>query len=177
MKDLMKEKLNKFIVDTNVDFPKIDVNKSYGAEGVVFNQTFSFYYSSKIDTPTEDKYGIADNSYFKENASAAYSDGKVKLTPEVFWPNHTTKYFFRGVYPATVVDGTTTSPSVTEFTDIESKSHQGIKVENSAYNSSNFPSNLMVGIPLQKNEDGTLKVDEETGKARTVKGYRLIIAE
>lgn len=145
-------------VDTEQAFPKIDITKSYGSEGNAFkDKTFSFYYSSKFDD-TSDKYGIASSDYYKENAvGTSDAVGKVSLTPEVFWPNHSIKYFFRGVWPQTKVDGTTTSPAVTVFTD-DSKNHQGILVSNSQYEQGTFPSDLLVGIPLQ-NEGGKLKTD------------------
>lgn len=51
----------------------------------------------------------------------------------LYWPNHTTHYFFRGVYPK----GTTVADGESSY----------IVVNNAEYNASTFPSNLMIGAP------------------------------
>ena len=53
----------------------------------------------------------------------------------IYWPNHTTHYFFRGVYP-----------SATNVTDGGGTSSY-IAVNNAKYEAATFPSNLMIGAP------------------------------
>ncbi len=147
--------------------PKIDIMTSYGANvtSAFDKDKLSFYYSKAMDAPSTDKYGIATGSapsvFYKEDASGSNAAGKITLDPNIYWPNHSTKYFFRGVWPQTSVDNS--SPAVTDFT-AEDGDHQGIAVSNASYDANTFPSNLMIGIPLQQNNDGTLKVDDTTGK-------------
>lgn len=52
----------------------------------------------------------------------------------LYWPNHTTHYFFRGVYPK-------------ETTIEDAGEGSYIAVTNAAYDASAFPSNLMIGAP------------------------------
>lgn len=151
--------------------PKIDITTSYGANVTsAFDKTnLSFYYSKAMDAPATDKYGIEQSSLYQQDAvgtnGTGVDKGKIALEPSIYWPNHSIKYFFRGVWPLTTTESSsTTAPKVSLFTDLESKQHQGIAVSNTSYDANTFPSNLMIGIPLQMNNDGTLKVDDTTGK-------------
>lgn len=134
--------------------PKINITTSYGAAGTAFPKvSLSFYYSKAMDAPATDEYGIStSSSYYAADATGTVSGGNITLDPAIYWPTHNTKYFFRGVWPTTKTDGTT--PSVTL-----NDNHQGISVQNSKYEENASPSDLMIGIPLKKNADGSLQKD------------------
>lgn len=133
--------------------PKINITTSYGADGTAFpKESLSFYYSKAKDAPATDKYGISTSTYYAADATGTVSGGNITLEPAIYWPTHNTKYFFRGVWPTTKTDGTT--PSVTL-----NDNHQGISVQNSKYEENTSPSDLMIGIPLKKNADGSLQKD------------------
>lgn len=111
--------------------PKININKVYGHtagqdgdECTDLNKGFDFYRSTTVST------GYGDKS------TVSYTDGAYTMSPQRYWPNHETHYFFRSVYPT----GTTVDNSL-------------IPVSNKAYDETSFPSNLMLGYP--RNIDGT----------------------
>lgn len=66
-------------------------------------------------------------------ASGTKTDGSEKwaFASPLYWPNHATHYFMRGVFP-------------TETTVTDGK----ITIGNNEYNSTDFPSNLLVGAPV-----------------------------
>lgn len=109
--------------------PKININKVYGHQSSEdecgdLNKGFDFYRSTTVST------GYGDKSI------VSYTDGAYTMSPQRYWPNHETHYFFRGVYPT----GTTVTDSK-------------IAVSNAAYNNATSPSNLMLGYP--RKTDGT----------------------
>ena len=76
---------------------------------------------------------VADD---KADGATAWKFWTIAETPtetSLYWPNHTTHYFFRGVYPK----GTTVADGESSY----------IVVNNAQYNASTFPSNLMIGAP------------------------------
>lgn len=90
-------------------------------------KSFDFYLS---DAAKPD----AKTAYEKQSvASGEKTDGSEKwaFTSPLYWPNHATHYFMRGVFPTT-----------TTVTDGK------ITIENKEYNSTAFPSNLLVGAPV-----------------------------
>lgn len=109
--------------------PLINVTTSYGQEGNNFGKGFSFLRSTTID-----------NGY-AQDAEITYTDGTYTMTPQLYWPNHSTHYFFRGVWPL-IGDGTP-SANVTA---------SAITVANVAYSQGTYPSDLMIGYPRTTTE-------------------------
>lgn len=110
--------------------PLINVTTSYGQEGNNFGKGFSFLRSTTID-----------NGY-AQDAKITYTDGTYAMTPQLYWPNHSTHYFFRGVWPLIGEDGTP-----------EGKvSASAITVANVAYSQGTYPSDLMIGYPRTTTE-------------------------
>lgn len=128
-------------VDVEADTyePKITIDKCYGQEtnSNNFGKAFSLYLSEKVN----DEYAK------KADVSATYA-----LTPQLYWPNHETHYFFRGIWPEVKAEGT---PS-------EKVSASAITVANVAYSEGTYPSDLMLGYP--RKADGTA---DETCKVHT----------
>lgn len=143
------------------DYPKIDVTTAYGDTGDSFTKSFSFYYSENKDyvDATNDFYGTLGTDASLYGADRKYNGQEKKFDTELFWPNHTVKYFFRGVWPETTTTdsetlATSTSttavsakPSVSVFTGSDDNNHEGIYVKNMKYVQNTFPSDLLIGIP------------------------------
>lgn len=110
--------------------PLINVTTSYGQTGDIFGKGFSFLRST-----------IIDNGYTND-ATVGYADSKYTMSPQLYWPNHSTHYFFRGVWPMIGADG---PPS-------GNVSPSAITVANGAYTQGAYPSDLMIGYPRTTTE-------------------------
>lgn len=119
--------------------PIIDVNQTYGEKGSEsdLNKTYTLLRS----ITKAGNYGTTGNS-----ATMTYNttDSKYSMSPQLYWPDHKTHYFFRGVYPN--IESTTGHPTL-------NSDGQTISVTNCAYAAGKSPSDLMIGIP--RNSDGT----------------------
>lgn len=114
--------------------PLINVTTSYGQTGDDFGKGFSFLRSTTID-----------NNYSNE-ATVDYANSKYTMSPQLYWPNHSTHYFFRGVWP---LIGTATDGSQTLSSNV---SASAITVANGAYAEGKYPSDLMLGYPRTTTE-------------------------
>lgn len=136
--------------------PIIDVNQTYGvADTKAFDKTYTLLRSTT-------KTG---NYTTGSGATMTYADSKFTMAPQLYWPDHKTHYFFRGVYPAV---GSTNGPSLVNDTGNKTTT---ISVTNCAYAAGKSPSDLMIGIP--RNSDGTdetCKVDGTGHKASSAQG-------
>lgn len=138
------------------DAPKINVDKVYGATPDAFAKSFSVLRSA----------GSVSGTYLKDadRAKVNYSDDKYTMTPQLYWPTHSIHYYFRGVYPQ--IDKKDNSDQklgpviADDFVHSNDKTY--IKVENEAYRSGYYPSDLMIGMPRTKNGelDETCKVED-----------------
>ncbi len=118
--------------------PIIDVNQTYGeADANAFNKTYTLLRSTT-------KTG---NYTTESGATMTYDNSAYSMSPQLYWPDHKTHYFFRGVYPKV---GSTNGPTLVN--DTENKTTT-ISVTNSAYSKGTSPSDLMIGIP--RKADGT----------------------
>lgn len=113
--------------------PLINITEVYGQERTEHNdfaKDFSFYLSeSKGDSYTKGTdvtYHSGDKSY--------------SLDTPLYWPNHSTHYFFRGIWPKVAASGTNVTPS-------GKVSASAIAVQNTAYSSGTYPSDLMLALP------------------------------
>lgn len=146
--------------------PVINVSAAVGNTSTGANSLtgFSFYRMADEETGDNRKYSSSfksdDNSYYKEEAYGKLSgDGTTKTcefygssssttVTKLYWPDHQTHYHFRGISPETGSSSSDTDkPLVVDYTKSDNTSSQGILVKNSAYSSSTFPSNLMIGMP------------------------------
>ena len=122
--------------------PIINFGKCYGqvvteTNGLEnFTKDFTLYRSTN---KTEGPYNGDE-----DKAQMSYADSKYTMTPQLYWPNHQTHYFFRGVWPQV---GGTGGPAAA---DVKAT---GIAVENCAYTANTYPSCLMLGMP--RKADGT----------------------
>lgn len=140
--------------------PLINITHTYGHTGTEFANGFSFYMK---EASTTDFAKGTDVTY---NADAVAPARKYSLTTPLYWPNHSTHYNFRGIYPIVGDDGTPTD-KVTATT---------VSVANAAYSSGTFPSDLMIGYPRKENDaaaDETCKTHSQAGICATEGDIRL----
>ena len=111
--------------------PIINFDKCYGQDGTAFTDPFTLYRS------TNKMEGLYTGG--SDHADITY-DNKLKryvMTPQLYWPDHKTHYFFRAIWPAaTQIDG-----------------GKRILVHNEAYTAGQYPSDLRIGMP--RKADGT----------------------
>lgn len=116
--------------------PIINFGKCYGEKGTDLGKGFTLYRSTN---KTEGPYNGGE-----DQAQMSYAASKYTMTPQLYWPNHQTHYFFRGVWPQV---GKTGGPVAADV------SATGIAVKNCDYSANTYPSCLMLGMP--RKADGT----------------------
>lgn len=125
-------------VTAEEEAPKINVTHTYGhVPGTDFAKGFDLYRST---TFTGSYLGTGDH------AVVSYADSKYTMSPQLYWPNHQTHYFFRGVWPLV---GSAEGPTAAQV------NANSIAVANEAYTSGHYPSDLMIGRPLITDETAT----------------------
>ena len=146
-------------VEADTEAPKIRVDASYGYEASTdptkpqaFKEPFDFFRS------TTKAVGYSKDAF----VSWSSTDGYV-MTNQLYWPNHQTHYFFRGVYPRVQTD------SEPGWIPTDKVSTSTIAVANSPYTKGTYPSDLAIAIPRKPdtNEtfDETCKVAGHSGQA------------
>lgn len=139
-------------VTADEEAPKINIDYAYGhVPGSVLEDGFTLYRSETI---TGSYIGTGDNA----NVTYVAADGDpvvpahYTMTPQLYWPTHSTHYFFRGVWPTVgSVDG---SSAQLGPTSAQVKAN-AVDVENAAYKQGYYPSDLMIGRPLNTEETAT----------------------
>ncbi len=119
-------------VEAADETPIINFSECYGHTGNALTTPFSLYRSTSIDGTYT---GPSDQ------AVVTYDNGTSKYTmsPQLYWPDHQTHYFFRGIWPKV---GSEDGPAAAKITGGNS-----IEVENADYDKSKYPSDLMIGRP------------------------------
>lgn len=110
--------------------PVINISTDFGQAGDSFTKDYDFYRSLEM------KKGYDEDELTEGiNPAASYvSANSPQWSKLLYWPDHDTHYFFRGVYPkGSVVE--------TDGTD------DYIAVENSTFAAETCPSELMIAIP------------------------------
>ena len=140
-------------VETENVTPKINVNEVYGhptQDGhPAFQKKFDLYRSTSIEGSF---LGTDDHSV------VSYADSKYTMSPQLYWPNHNTHYFFRGVWPLVGSKDNEEAQLGPTSTQVESNA---IVISNATYKKGYYPSDLMIGRPLNtddKTPDETCKV-------------------
>ena len=118
-------------VEADNETPIINFSECYGHTGTELTTPFSLYRSTTIDGTYT---GASDQ------AVVSYSGGKYTMSPQLYWPDHQTHYFFRGIWPKVgSEDGH--GPAADKIKD------NCIEVENAPYSANKYPSDLMIGRP------------------------------
>lgn len=131
--------------------PIINFSNCYGQEGTDLAKGFSFYRSTSVN-------GSYINGLTEGNTSTvSYAISTYTMSPQLYWPDHSTHYFFRGVWPTVnTTDGPVTS----------NVKANAVEITNVAYAQGKYPSDLMIGIP--RKTDGT--PDEHCKSSHDVDG-------
>ena len=119
-------------VEADNETPIINFSECYGHTGNALTTPFSLYRSTTIDGTYTDPSDQAVVSY--DNVNHKYT-----MSPQLYWPDHQTHYFFRGIWPKV---GSEDGPAAAKITGGNS-----IEVENADYDKNKYPSDLMIGRP------------------------------
>ncbi len=122
-------------VDVTADpvTPEINISANYGqaVNGNAFTKSFDLYRSTSMASGYDED---ASTDGINPAATYTYSGSSGSWDKTIFWPNHDTHYFFRGVYPqghtVTTVGG-----------------NDVIQVQNTAFSEETAPSQLMIALP------------------------------
>lgn len=135
---------------------EIDIDKIYGHEGTAFMHDFDFFRS------TTKASGYTNDAYVAYN-----TDGSYTFHNQLYWPNHQTHYFFRGVYPRVQTN------SEAGWIPTGKVSSSTIAVSNTEYKEGTYPSDLALGWPASDTEndfDETCKVHTDQQGICATKG-------
>lgn len=142
-------------VEADEDTPKINVTAEYGQKGTAFTKDYDFFRSLNIVAGYDED---ADTNGI--NYAARYTASSSVWSKTLYWPNHQTHYFFRGVYPVTGSIACPSSYSNESVQTVEGK--DVIPVTNVLYTPNTYPSDLAIGFPRGTSVDSfdeTCKVD------------------
>lgn len=123
-------------VDSEPVTPEINISADYGqiVSGNPFTKSYDFFRSLTMTSGYD-----ADAGQSGVNPAATYTYDKASSTGSwnktLFWPNHDTHYFFRGVYP---INQTITN---------DAQDNEVIEVTNQSYTAGTVPSDLMIALP------------------------------
>lgn len=137
--------------------PEINISASYGQPVTgsnAFTKCFDLYRSTTIATGY-DENGTEEG--FKPAATYTYSGTSGSWDKTIYWPNHETHYFFRGVYPQ-------------GHTVITEGGNDVISVTNATYNQEIAPSDLMIALPRSSGNCENHNEDIETNGICATKG-------
>ena len=123
-------------VDSEPVTPEINISADYGqiVSGNPFTKSYDFFRSLTMASGYD-----ADADRSGVNPAATYTYDAMNSTGSwnktLFWPNHDTHYFFRGVYP------------VGQTITTDAQNNEVIEVTNKPYTVGTVPSDLMIALP------------------------------
>lgn len=145
-------------MEASNETPLINITDAYGYEGTNFAKAFDLYRSKTVDGNY--KSGLTEGNHTEVNYTA--SPSAYTMTPQMYWPDHNTHYFFRGIWPR--VGSKDNEEHQLGPTDAQMKENS-VVVSNVQYKEGYYPSDLMIGIP-RKNDgsyDETCQVTGHSG--------------
>lgn len=157
-------------IDAEETAPVINISANYGqttSAGVgSFTKTYDFFRSTTIASGYDE-----DNTVLGINPAArfTYDNGSYTQDKVLYWPNHDTHYFFRGVYPVIATNSTGYTSETALAISTNSSSKEVIAVENVAYTADTWPSDLAIALPRTTNTacDAHSKTPLENGICAT----------
>lgn len=135
--------------------PVINITANYGesvADDNAFNKSFDLFRSTTIDKNYDDKATLDGINYASRYT---YSGSAGSWSNVIFWPNHSTHYFFRGVYPTTGTNSVGLSSPIALAVTKNTSDQEVIAVENVTYDDETWPSDLMIALPRTTNDPCT----------------------
>lgn len=150
-------------VVADTETPKINVTATYGytageASSTAFTNNYDLFRSKTKATGYDD-----DNTADGINPAARYTSST--WDKPIYWPDHQTHYFFRGVYPQVGTSASGASALAAEAVTTVA-GNDVVAVANAAYTAATFPSDVAIAIP--RKTDGTNdETCKESGHAAT----------
>lgn len=117
--------------------PVIEIDTDFGTAGIAFTGAFDLYRSTVKNKGYDENStteGVNLASKYTYSPETGWSN-----SPAIYWPNHQTHYFFRGVYP---------SGTQVKFADPD---YDYVDVNNVKFEEGTHPSDLMIAMPLTGN--------------------------
>lgn len=150
-------------VEAETEAPKINVTATYGyttTQGGTGVSDFTNNYDLFRSTDKATGYD-EDDAVDGINPAACYTSSAWDKT--IYWPDHQTHYFFRGVYPQVGTDVSGTSAIGAEALTTEN-GNDVVAVANATYTTETYPSDLAIAIPRKTDGsfDETCKVTGHT---------------
>ena len=145
------------VVNSDPVTPEINISASYGqpvSGSNAFTKCFDLYRSTTIATGY-DENDTAEG--INPAATYTYSGTSGSWDKTIYWPNHETHYFFRGVYPQ-------------GHTVITEGGNDVIRVINATYTQEAAPSDLMIALPRSSGSCENHSKDIETNGICATKG-------
>lgn len=131
-------------VEADEEAPKINVTATYGytagtLSSTAFTNDYDLFRSTNKLTNYDD-----DNTADGINPAARFTSSAWNKT--IYWPDHQTHYFFRGVYPqvGTAVSGTS-AVAAEAVTTVGG--NDVVAVANATYTAATYPSDLAIAFP------------------------------
>lgn len=151
-------------VDVNAaeDLPVININQSYGTTsgtGIsTFNHSYDFFRSLTVATGYDEGDATTGIDYA---ARYSYTSGSGSWDKVIYWPDHKTHYFFRGVSPFMGTEATGTATSTSEAVTTVN-GNDVVAVENAEYTADTYPSDLAIALPRTTGTKCQHNKDEQT---------------
>ncbi len=133
-------------INSETALPLINVDTSYGDNTqTAFDHSFDFFRSLTIPAGYDEDVELDG---INPAASYTYADGAGSWDKVLYWPDHNTHYFFRGVSPLIGTEATANSDSSlpTEAVTVVD-GNDVIAVENVRYVVDTYPSDLAIALP------------------------------
>lgn len=124
-------------IQAQEEAPVIDIDTDFGTAGTAFSGAFDLYRSTVKNKGYDENNttdGVNCASTYTYSPETGWSN-----SPAIYWPNHQTHYFFRGVYP---------SGTQVKFADPD---YDYVDVNNVKFEEGTHPSDLMIAMPLTGN--------------------------
>lgn len=154
-------------VDSEEALPKINVTATYGyaastddGKPHAFDKDYDLFRSTTKATGY-DEDGTTNGIQY----AARYTASSSSWDKTIYWPNHQTHYFFRGVYPqvGAAVSGTTALTNPEAVTTVNG--NDVVAIANAAYKADTYPSDLAIAIPRKPDTNETF--DETCDENKT----------
>ncbi len=153
-------------VPTEDALPKINVTATYGYTVGTLNSTAFTHDYDLFRSTTNNATGYDEDADNSNGITPAARYASSAWDKSIYWPDHQTHYFFRGVYPQ--VGTSVTGPSALATAEAVNtvNGNDVIAVANSKYTAATYPSELAIAIP--RKTDGTFdETCKETGHTAT----------
>lgn len=158
-------------VTADLALPSIDVSTAYGQKNTeeggekpkFTKEQFDLFLSKYVDaTSIKTGYDYDNTTEYVQPARVVSYDatnGSYSLNEPLYWPDHTTRYYFRGLWPLVGIASTGISSPVNLTVETYNGTQENIdvvQVQNVAYTKDTWPSDLAIAIPRAGTHEGEI---------------------